>query len=324
MMQCNRCWHGLARSVRANDGGDSAAGATTPGRWHGRPRHSSLEHPDRLALNTPGVRVKAQQPPSQVCEPANRGRTWKSCSLRIGVASCLILAAGSGIASPGDQEAAPASYLVRPMLHTITVIGEGRATAKPDVAMATIGVETIGKTLAEANDRNNAKMEGLVKTLKASGISDKDIQTANYSVVPERKYSRETGPGEITSFRISNQVRVKFRDLKKIGATLDQVVKDGANTVQSIAFEADDPTPIRARASAAAVGAAHVKAEEIAKAAGIKLGEVVQISEVIGGEPRPMAMMAAPMAAGAPARSVPVEQGELEFTAHLQVIYAIR
>lgn len=218
-----------------------------------------------------------------------------------------------------------ASYLVRPMLHTITVIGEGRATAKPDVAMATIGVETIGKTLGDANDRNNAKMEVLVKTLKASGIADKDIQTTNYSVVPERKYSRETGPGEITSFRVSNQVRVKFRDLKKIGGTLDQVVKDGANTVQSIAFEADDPTPIRARASAAAVGAARVKAEEIAKAAGVKLGEVVQISEVFGGEPRPMAMMAAaPMAAGSPARSVPVEQGELEFAAHLQVIYAIR
>ncbi len=266
-----------------------------------------------------------QQPPSLVCEASNRGRTRKSRSLGIGAASCLILVAGSGIASPGDPEAPSASYLVRPMLHTITVIGEGRATAKPDVALATIGVETIGKTLGDANDRNNAKMEGLVKTLKANGIADKDIQTTNYSVVPERKYSRETGPGEITSFRVSNQVRVKFRDLKKIGATLDQLVKDGANTVQSIAFEADDPTPIRARASAAAVGAAHVKAEEIAKAAGVKLGEVVQISEVFGGEPRPMAMMAAAsMAAGAPARSVPVEQGELEFAAHLQVIYAIR
>lgn len=262
----------------------------------------------------PSLRVRASR---------NRGRKAKNRWLGVGAASCLILAAGSGIAAPAEPEGTPASHLLRPMIHTITVIGEGRATAKPDVAMAMVGVETIGKTLAEANDRNNAKMEGLVKTLKASGIADKDIQTTNYSVVPERKYNRDTGPGEITSFRVSNQVRVKFRDLKKIGATLDQLVKDGANTVQSIAFEADDPTPIRARASAAAVSAARVKAEEIAKAGGVKLGEVVQISEVIGGEPRPMAMMAAPMAARAPG-SVPVEQGELEFTAHLQVVYAIR
>ncbi len=61
----------------------------------------------------------------------------------------------------------------------------------------------------------------------------------------------------------------------------------------------------------------------MAKAAGVKLGEVLQISEVIG-EPRPVAMLDRAIAASAPTRAVPVEQGELEFTAQLQVIYAIR
>ncbi len=231
--------------------------------------------------------------------------------------------ARSGIAAPAEADQAAPPYSVRTMLHTITVIGEGRAAAKPDIAIAIIGVETIGKSLGEANDRNSAKMDALLKALKSTGIADKDIQTTSYNVTPERKYNRDTGPGEITSFRVWNQVRVKFRDLKKIGATLDRVVKEGANSVQSIAFEADDPTPIRARASAAAIAAAHVKAEEMAKAAGVKLGEVLQISEVIG-EPRPVPMMAPSFAAAAPRSSVPVEQGELEFTAQLQVVYSIR
>jgi uncharacterized protein YggE len=207
-------------------------------------------------------------------------------------------------------------------LHSIIVIGQGRATAKPDTALATIGVEVVGKSLEEASGLNNAKMDALLKALKASGIADKDIQTVGYSVSPERKYNRDTGPGEITSFRIVNQVRVKLRDLKKVGATLDRAIKQGANTLQGLVFEADDPTPLRARASAAAIAAARSKAEEMAKAAGVKLGEVLQISEVIG-EPRPMMMMDRPMAASAAGRVVPVEQGELEFTAQLQVIYAI-
>ncbi len=234
----------------------------------------------------------------------------------------LMLLHTAAIASPSEPEQKSTPHSDRSMLHTITVIGEGRASAKPDTAMALVGVETIGKTLGEANDRNSAKMDTLIKALKSSGIADKDVQTTSYSVTPERKYSRETGPGDITSFRVSNQVRVKFRELKKIGAILDRVVKEGANTIQSIAFEADDPTPVRARASAAAIAAARAKAEEMAKAAGVKLGEVLQISEVIGG-PRPIAMMSDSLAA-APRASVPVEQGELEFTAQLQVVYAIR
>lgn len=235
----------------------------------------------------------------------------------------LILLSASAIGAPAEPDASLSGPAIRPMVHTLTVIGEGRATGKPDVALATVGVETIGKTLGEASDRNNAKMDSLVKTLKASGIADKDIQTTSYSVTPERKYNRDTGPGEVSSFRVSNQVRVKFRDLKKVGSTLDQVVKEGANSVQSIAFAADDSTPMKARASAAAIGSARFKAEEMAKAAGVKLGEVIQISEVIG-EPRPLAMMSQALSAGAPRASVPMEQGELEFVAQLQVVYAIR
>lgn len=208
-------------------------------------------------------------------------------------------------------------------MHSLTVIGQGRATAKPDLAVAAIGVEVIGKSLEEANELSNGRMDALIKTLKGNGVADRDIQTMSYSVTPERKYSRDTGPGEITGFRISNQVRVKLRDLKKVGVTLDRSIKGGANSLHSLSFEIDDPTPLRARASAAAVTAARIKAEEMAKAAGVKLGEVLQISEVIG-EPRPTPMMMdRAMAASGPGRAVPVEQGELEFSAQLQVTYAL-
>jgi len=238
-----------------------------------------------------------------------------------GAALGLVGIGGAACGAEGDAGASvPAARFA---LHSIIVIGQGRATAKPDTALATIGVEVVGKSLEEATDRSNARMDALVKALKASGVGDKDIQTVGYSVSPERKYSRDTGPGEITGYRIVNQVRVKLRDLKKVGATLDRAIKEGANTLHALSFETDDPTPLRARASAAAIAAARSKAEEMAKAAGVKLGEVLQISEVIG-EPRPMAMMDRPMAASAAGRAVPVEQGELEFTAQLQVIYAIR
>src|SRR6516165_10259888 len=94
---------------------------------------------------------------------------------------------GATLAAEGDAGASapPARFA----LHSIIVIGQGRATAKPDTALATIGVEVVGKSLQEASDQNNAKMDALLKALKASGVADKDIQTMGYSVSPERKYN---------------------------------------------------------------------------------------------------------------------------------------
>lgn len=233
-----------------------------------------------------------------------------------------VSAYGSGVATtPGATNPVP----LAPGMRTITVIGQGRAAGKPDIASAVIGIQTLSKKLREGTEQNSSQMAALVKTLKSGGITEHDIQTTNYSVSPERKYSREGGQGEITGYRIVNQVQVKFRDLGKIGSLLDRVVENGGNTIQSIAFAVDDPTPLRARASASAIAVAHAKAVEMAKAANVSIGEVFQISEVFG-EVRPVGMMGADMM-GAPARTVgvvPIEAGELEVTAHVQVVYSIR
>src|SRR5262249_44162052 len=218
-----------------------------------------------MSYGQSGAESTSPAPIAGTRSPSHRKGLRLASHQLVAMVSMLLSTVAS--AGPAEQEQVPTSQSMKSMLHTIIVIGEGKASAKPDVAVAVVGVETVGKTLGEVNDRNSAKMDALIKSLKSNGVADKDIQTTNYSITPERKYSRETGPGDVTSFRISNQVRVKFRDLKKVGALLDRVVKEGANTIQSIYFEADDPTPIRARASAAAIAAARVNAEEMAKAA---------------------------------------------------------
>ncbi|HYG68821.1 MAG TPA: SIMPL domain-containing protein, partial [Anaeromyxobacteraceae bacterium] len=83
-----------------------------------------------------------------------------------------------------------------PQPRTIRVNGEGRASAAPDVALVTIGVEAIGKTLARTRADADARMRQVVATAKSAGIDPKDVQTVRYDVQIERPW-KDGQPGPI-------------------------------------------------------------------------------------------------------------------------------
>ncbi|MBM3133349.1 MAG: DUF541 domain-containing protein, partial [Chloroflexi bacterium] len=60
----------------------------------------------------------------------------------------------------------------------ISVSGEGKVYATPDLAILIIGVEAQAKTVAEANTQAADAMNALLKALKDAGLQDKDIQTS--------------------------------------------------------------------------------------------------------------------------------------------------
>lgn len=69
-----------------------------------------------------------------------------------------------------------------------------------------------------------------------------------------------------------------LRDLTKIGDLLDAVVNAGANSISGISFDVEDKTAALAEARQAAVADAQKQAAELAKAAGVTLGEITNIS----------------------------------------------
>ena len=67
---------------------------------------------------------------------------------------------------------------------TISVNGEGRASAAPDMAVISIGVQTQGKTAVAALRENSAAMSSTIKQLSDLGVAEKDIQTSGLSINP--------------------------------------------------------------------------------------------------------------------------------------------
>jgi uncharacterized protein YggE len=204
---------------------------------------------------------------------------------------------------------------------TITVVGEGIVRIKPDIAQATVGVEVVKPTVREATDEVSQVMDAVVETLKEQGISDKDIQTSNFSVWTDYSYGPDDTQRE-TTYRVSNQVNITIRDLDSVGDVLDAAIEAGANNIYGVTFSLDDPTQLESEAREKAVENARAEAEELAELTGLQLGRVVSVSEVIGTSGYYGANVRAASEMGMGGGGIgPVEPGELEMSLELQIVY---
>jgi uncharacterized protein YggE len=246
--------------------------------------------------------------------------------LVVGAVASLVLCATS--AAMGQEQPPPGRPpmggppMMRPAeMPSITVVGSGTATSRPDTAEVTAGVVTQAATAAQALAQNNAGMEKVITAVTAIGIAEKDIQTTNVSVAPQRRQGRqEPQPPDIVGYEVSNQVRIKVRDLTVVGRLLDALVGQGANVLGGISFSVGDPAPVLDQARAKAMADARRKAEVYAKAAGVTVGPLLSIREGQASVPRFGVEMPRMMAAS----PVPVAPGEQDFQASITVTYALR
>jgi uncharacterized protein YggE len=197
------------------------------------------------------------------------------------------------------------------------VIGQGRASAAPDSARVSIGVESFAKSLARASEQANEDMQRVLSALAEVGVGRSEVRTTRYDVMVEHRQDDRGQSPEPIGFRVSTGAEVRVRDLAKLGTILDRVVAAGSNQIQGLALEKADPTEAQAQALSDAYQDARAKASALARAAKIEVGEIVWVSESVAGGP-PI-----PLRAEAFRAAAPVATGELEFTAQVVATFAI-
>lgn len=212
----------------------------------------------------------------------------------------------------------------QPPLRTINVSGAGSANLVPDIAYIYVGVHTEKPSAAEAMVENNAQTEKMITALKDFGIAVKDIRTTNFSIWPQDKYDPRTGtPTGEKTYIVDNTVYVTVRDLDKLGDLLDTVVAAGANTVNSIQFDVADKDKALKDARAEAVKDAAAQANELADAAGVKLGEIQSIG-FNDSQPYPVFDGKGGGGGAVAEDAVPIQPGQLTFTVTVSVTYEIK
>ncbi len=247
---------------------------------------------------------------------------------------CLLVLAAHGPAAwaQSDNESQPDRSGA-----TVTVTGRGTASAEPDMAAFTTGVEVMAGDLASAQEESTRRMTAILDALRQAGVPDEAIQTVGFrvevvgaeappqpvegagAVEPAMAVPATPGPAPIQGFRVVNEVRVEVADLDRLGAILDDVVAAGANTVFGVELTVEDPSDAQRQARERAVADARTVAEDLAMAAGGRLGNVLAITtDGVSGPPQPV-LAEAQAADGA----VPIAPGQTEIAVEVRVTYAL-
>lgn len=203
----------------------------------------------------------------------------------------------------------------------MTVTGEGRVSAPPDMATITLGVTVRSKTASAALAEVNGRVRDIFAVLSQADVAEGDIQTSDLSLSPLYP-NRSNGSNlvEIEGYAASNRVTIRHRDLASLGLVLDAVAGAGANQFWGLQFGLQNPEPVRDAARKAAVAEARRKADLYSAAADITLGPLVSFSEGAVRAPQPVFREMA-MAADA---GVPVAGGEVDLTAQVTLVYQIK
>ena len=188
------------------------------------------------------------------------------------------------------------------------------------MATVDLGVRTLAKTADVAVAVNNRKAADLVSALKSLRLQPEDIQTTGFNVHAERQFHRDR-PDTITGYWATNSVSVRVRDLTLVGEVLQKAVDAGANDVHGLSFFVEDPGPLLTEARRKAMTDARNRAATLAAAAGVEVGRVVNIRELQSGSP---AMLESRLMRQSAAASVPVQPGDLDVSARVEVVFEIR
>lgn len=193
----------------------------------------------------------------------------------------------SALAVPMSATAQVTTTLAQPISGTrLDINATGEVTRVPDIATISAGVTTQAATAVEAISQNAARMERVRAALKRAGIADRDIQTASINLSPQYRYVENQAP-VLTGYQASNQLSVRFRDIRASGKILDALVGEGANQISGPNLSIEHPETALDEARTKAVAAARARADLYARALGMRVVRVISLSESGGYSPPP-------------------------------------
>lgn len=165
--------------------------------------------------------------------------------------------------------------------YTITVNGVGTASGQPDIATVEIGYQTLNGNLVNGYNDTQKAVGNFVTAIKEAGIAETDIQLLASTINPEDRAAGAAGPTGNFFYRFTTVMRVTIRDVSKVDAILGAAITSGANIVQNFAFAIDKVDALESQARAAAVQNARARAEVLAQANGVNVGDALTINEVV-------------------------------------------
>lgn len=198
----------------------------------------------------------------------------------------------------------------------IHVNGQGAVNTVPDGFTLRVVLEQEGETVAKLNQALHHNLTQVVGFLLEQGVNESHIQSMQVRLNPN--YVSTPQGRKQKGFVLSREIQISQQGIEQFDALIDGILKRGVDRINDFRFTSSEEASAYDRALILAVQDAKQRANLIAKELGVKLGEVVAISESGGNMPMPV--MRAEMMANDASASMP---GQQRTTAQVSVRFAI-
>lgn len=164
----------------------------------------------------------------------------------------------------------------------VSVQATGSVRVVPDGVAFTFSIVRIEQSSEAAVRAVDEVSKKVLATLADNGVADEDVATRNITVYPEYRYGGEEGTPTLLGYRATQTFAVTITDAPTAGVVVSAVLLVAGDDVQvdSVTPVLIDSASAVAEARKIAVDLAKEKATDYARLAGVKLGDVVSITEI--------------------------------------------
>lgn len=161
---------------------------------------------------------------------------------------------------------------------TLHVQGSATLTVAPDQAVLSIGFFCEDPVSSIAQKLTADTSAAILAAVQAAGIPQEDIATTNLNTSPV--YDYVDGTSKLRGYQVTHTYAITIRDITKVGDVLDAALKAGANQTNGISYSFSKEQDVYLQALGQAVQNASAKADALAIASGVWLGNLQQITEL--------------------------------------------
>lgn len=167
------------------------------------------------------------------------------------------------------------------MNRIITVKGIGKVSAKPDLIVLTMNLETKDMEYEKTIQKAAVAITDLQESIMAIGFQKTDIKTRTFDVSPHFENERDKNGNYKNIFMgyvCTQDLKLEFDlDMQKMSEVLTALVKCSASPEFDIEFTVKDKNAISESLLINATENAKSVAMILAKASGVKLGQLINI-----------------------------------------------
>lgn len=187
----------------------------------------------------------------------------------------------------------------------VVVQGSAQSDEPNKVASFYLSITSMNSDKAAAVEDLTKRTNEIIAKVREYGIADTDMKTQNMSIWQDERYNSQTGASSKGDWRASNSIEVKINDITKVQGFTDLMSSSGVDNLSGPNYTVDSTNMAGDSLLDEAVANAKTKAEQVAKASGKQLGELIYVQENATGYGVSPLMMEKGMGGGAGAEMLP-------------------